>query len=263
MNAPADYDVDIRRIIQNLTSRLREIRSLDLTDKKVMVKIQDILSDFLDEAQEDLEELLTDAAIGGMQLADPEKKKLSALQKTLLAGVLLHTYEDVFAVKGNLERRVRNAIQTAKTYQLRAKMIQTSLAHREKREAKASKKELQKQVDKALAQALTDSAGRIWKPETYLKTMLTARVVNVFMESTVQTAIMKGGYYAYVSFNKRSIHRECTRHHFEIIKLIPEAPGDYLTYADLLKDHVFHRGCVHHLIPLDKLPEDPNQRFIT
>lgn len=213
-----------------------------------------ILVQLNEESRKNVEEALTSAAKDGTfrtltalgiakTLADVT---LSRPNKAMLSAALTDTYADILAVTQNMERRTRMTIRQAIADALRSNLA---------RGIGSSKDISQTAVDRmrtTLGQAadtgIIDAAGRRWKPEVYVETVVRTKMAETQREATINEALGREVYYAQIS--SHGAKDACRNWEGHIVKLTPDAPGDYPYIGDLPRREIFHPRCRHVITPV-------------
>lgn len=113
-------------------------------------------------------------------------------------------------------------------------------------------KQWRKDIGDALDTGLIDSAGRRWKPSTYAETVVRTKMLNAHIDSTTNEALECGAQYGIISSHGAS--DACRFHEGRIVKLDPNAPGDYPTVDELRSTlQIFHPNCKHVVSPMKNL----------
>ncbi len=176
--------------------------------------------------------------------------RFSELNDALVRAAISDTQTDLLNISQNVSRKVRSAIQRGTVQTLRSNLTQGINGTQTMKSdlLKAWRKEL----GNALDTGLIDSIGRVWKPEVYAGTVATSKMMHAHIEATTNEALENGAQYGIIS--RHNAVDACRYHEGRIVKLDPNAPGDYPT-VDELRDsgQIFHPRCRHVITPITNL----------
>lgn len=256
---------------------LRELESVDLTDfqranaQAVLKDIADILSELDDNTSAWVEENIPKAALDGVAraivalgVADTIEEartiaKFNRLNRELVKAVVADTQSDLLAVTQNMNRKVKAAIRQAVAESMRANM--TRGINGRKTISSDIVADMRKRLGDAVNTGIIDAAGRRWKPEVYADMVTRTKMMLAHKEATRNEAIVRGAYYGVISSHGAT--DACRNYEGKIVKLIPDAPGDFPYIDDLPRNEIFHPNCKHLVTPtrrIDRLPDDIKQR---
>jgi Phage minor capsid protein 2 len=256
---------------------LRELNSVDLTDfqranaQAVLADIADILSELDDNATAWVEENIPKAALDGvagaiMALGVAETideartiAKFNRLNRELVKAVVADTQADLLAVTQNISRKVKAAIRQAVAESMRANMTRGINGRRTISSDIVT--DMRKRLGDAVNTGIIDAAGRRWKPEVYADMVVRTKMMQAHKEATRNEAIARGAYYGVIS--RHNAADACRNWEGKIVKLMPDAPGDFPYIDDLPRREIFHPNCRHIITPvrrLDRLPDDIKPR---
>lgn len=182
--------------------------------------------------------------------------QFSALNDLLVRSVVADTLTDLLNVSNNVSRKVRNAIQKGTARVMRENITQGINGTQTMKYDLL--KQWKKDVGDALQTGLIDVRGRVWKPSTYAETVARTKMLSAHIDATTNEALERGAQYGIIS--SHGAKDACRFHEGRIIKLDPNAPGDYPTEEELRATlQIFHPNCKHVISPiidLDILSED-------
>lgn len=188
-----------------------------------------------------------------------QKAKFNKLNKDVVSLYIADTQEDVLAVTQNVSRRVRNTIRKVAGEVMRQSMaegVNSPISHRW-----MILERLRKELGESLETGIIDRAGRRWKPEDYVDMLTKTKSMELYNIAKMNEAVSRGAYYGLI--DGPPANDACRFHIGRIIKLVPNAPGDYPTYEDLkISNQVFHPRCRHYVVvfrDINLLPEDVRQ----
>lgn len=252
---------------------LRELNSVDLTDFQranalsVLKEIADILSELDDNAAAWVEENIPKAALDGVAgaimalgVADNIEEartiaKSNRLNRELVKAVVADTQADLLAVTQNISRKVKAAVRQAVAESMRANMTRGINGRRTISTDIVT--DMRKRLGDAVNTGIIDAAGRRWKPEVYADMVVRTKMMLAHKEATINEAVSRGAYYGVISTH-RAVDA-CRSWEGKIVKLTPNAPGDFPYVGDLPRREIFHPNCRHVISPVrrvDRLPSD-------
>lgn len=256
---------------------IRELNSVDLTDFQranalaVLKEIADILSELDDNAVAWVEENIPKAVLDGvagaiMALGVAETldeartiAKFNRLNRELVKAVVADTQADLLAVTQNISRKVKAAVRQAVAESMRANMTRGINGRRTISADIVT--DMRKRLGDAVNTGIIDAAGRRWKPEVYADMVVRTKMMQAHKEATRNEAISRGAYYGVISSHNAA--DACRNWEGKIVKLTPDAPGDFPYVDDLPRREIFHPNCRHIITPvrrIDRLPDDVKQR---
>jgi Phage minor capsid protein 2 len=271
------YEYEIGQLVEYykraVRDILRELESVDLTDfqhanaQAVLADIADILAELDENAAAWVEENIPKAALDGVARAIVALgvvetldealtiAKFNKLNREMVKAIVADTQSDLLAVTQNVNRKIKAAVRQAVAESMRANMTKGINGRKTIRADIVA--EMRKRLGDAVNTGIVDSASRRWRPEVYAEMVTRTKMMLAHNEATRNEAIARGAYYAIIS--SHNAVDACRFHEGRIIKLTPDAPGDYPTFEDLrATGQIFHPCCRHICTPtrrLDRLPE--------
>ncbi|WP_427050380.1 phage minor capsid protein [Paenibacillus sp. TC-CSREp1] len=263
-----NYDRDINVLVtaykRAILAIATELARLDLSDisrahaKVALAEVAAILRDLNAESAAWVAEYIPKAATDGVAraivelgvastLVEAEKiVKFNRINRELVASAIADTQADLLAVTQNIDRRVRTAVRQATAESFRANMAAGINGRR------TINADILARIKQTLGQAtdtgIIDSAGRRWRPEVYVDTVTRTKMNAAHRDATTNEAIGRGVYYAQIS--SHGAKDACRNYEGRIVKLTPDAPGDYPYVGDLPRREIFHPRCRHVLSPI-------------
>jgi Phage minor capsid protein 2 len=275
------YEYEIGQLVEYykraIDDILRELNSVDLTDfqranaQVVLADIADILAELDENAVAWVEENIPKAALDGvagaiMALGVAETldeartiAKFNRLNRELVKAVVADTQSDLLAVTQNVNRKVKAAIRQAVAESMRANM--TRGINGRHTISTVIVTDMRKRLGDAVNTGIIDAAGRRWRPEVYADMVVRTKMMLAHKEATRNEAISRGAYYGVIS--SHNAIDACRNWEGKIVKLTPDAPGDFPYIDDLPRREIFHPNCRHIITPVrrvDRLPDDIKQR---
>jgi hypothetical protein len=180
--------------------------------------------------------------------------EFNLINQNMVAATVADTQSDLLAITQNIDRKVKAGIRQAVADSIRANM--TKGINGRKTISADILAEMRKQLGKVVETGIIDASGRRWKPEVYAETVTQTKMMSTYNEATTNESIQRGAYYAVIS--RHGATDACRYHEGRIMKLTPDAPGNYPTYAELkASGQLWHPRCKHTYSPirnLDRLP---------
>lgn len=178
------------------------------------------------------------------------------LNKDVVELYISDTQADVLEVTRNVSRRVRNTIRKVAGEVMRQNMAEGVNAPKSHKWMMLER--LRKELGDAVETGIIDRAGRRWKPEDYVDMLTRTKSMELYNIAKMNEAVSRGAYYGLIQGPPAK--DACRFHIGRIIKLVPNAPGDYPTYEDLKSSNqIFHPRCRHYVVTfrdIDLLPDD-------
>lgn len=266
------YDREIDRLVTAYKVAIREIQAellrLDLSAisranaAATLAAIAKILHGLNEEAAAWVDENVPKAATDGIiraiidlgaaeTVAEAEKiVKFNRANQALIASVVADTQADLLAVTQNVDRRVKAAVRQATAESMRANMAR-GINGRRTISADILQR-IRSTLGSAVETGIIDAAGRRWKPEVYVDMVARTKLSSAHRDATINEALGRGAYYGRIS--RHGATDACRNWEGRIVKLTPDAPGDYSYIGDLPRREIFHPNCRHQVTPV----RDPN-----
>lgn len=263
-----NYDYDVKRLTREYERALKsvqaELNTLFLTDFEraqivaVEGNIRVILRDLRKYGDEWAQVAVTKSARDGVAstiyalglaetYADALKiAKFNGMNKRLVEAIIADTQADLLAVTQNVERKTRAAVRQVTADVMRAKTASGINGTRTLQQAIA--KGLREKLGSAADSAIVDSIGRKWKLKNYTEMLARTKMMEAHKEATRNEAISEGVQYAVIS--SHGAKDACSAWENRVIKLDPDASGDYPYIDDLPKSQIFHVNCKHLITPV-------------
>ncbi|MEK4039714.1 phage minor capsid protein [Paenibacillus sp. FSL F4-0122] len=269
MNIPDPiYDYDVAKLVRALKTAILDITGelsrLDLAglslanSKFALAEVSKILSGLNAESEAWVNKYVPKAATDGVIRAivdlgvastveEAEKiAKFSRINREMVAAAVADTQADVLAVTQNIERRVRIAVRQATADSLRGNMAKGVNGSRTiSRDILSGMK---KTLGDSVNTGIIDAAGRRWDPKVYTDMLARTKLSQVHREASTNEAVGRGAYYAIVT--RHGATDACRNWEGRIVKLIPEAPGEFPYVGDIPRRELFHPSCRHVLSPI-------------
>lgn len=272
-----EFERDIRKLTKAYEQALKdvqaELNSLFLTDfeRAQIVATEKHIKQILDDLNEFAEEwatvAITAAGLEGvastlytLELADTLEEarkiaKFSQPNKRLIDAVIADTQADLLAVTQNVNRQAKIAIRKATAEAMRSQLAKGINA------TQNLSKEIRDRIVQATDVAIIDRRGRRWKVETYADMLARTKMKQAHQEASINEALSEGAYYGLVS--SHGAKDKCRDYEGKVVKLVPEAPGDFPYLYDIPKTEFNHVGCKHVITGirrLDRLPDNIKQK---
>lgn len=256
-----EYDIAIlvRAYKNALLSISAELSRLDLTamsranSRAALAEVADTLRSLNDESAAWVERYIPKAATDGIArtivalgaastLEEAEQiVKFNRINREFVASAVADTQADLLAVTQNVDRRVKMAVRQATADSMRANLTRGINGNRTLNADILQR--MKKTLSSAVDTGIIDSAGRRWAPGTYVKMLTRTKMAATQRESTINEAVARGAYYGVIS--RHNAIDKCRGYEGMIVKLTPDAPGDYRFIGDLPRNEIFHPNCRH------------------
>lgn len=263
-----NYEHDIQRLVslykRGIFDIMAELNRLDLTDMQraqilaTLKNVAEILRSINEESSKWVEEVMPKAvtdgiagviySLGVVETAEEVYTliKLNKANKALTEAVIADTQADLLAVTQNIEQRVRATIRQVSAESLRANYAKG--INGRKAISRGILTGLREQLGKSVNTGIIDAAGRRWKPEVYVDMLVRTKTTSAHMDATINEAVAREAYYGRIS--KHGATDACRNYEGKIVKLVPDAPGDYPYIGDLRGGRdIFHPNCKHTITP--------------
>lgn len=275
------YEHDIDRLVtyyrKAMLEILNELYKLDtrafnrLQTKHVLREVQRILKDLDIFARDWIEEVLTKAAKDGVALSlfslyvvdnfDNAEKiaKFNKINEEMVKHIVADTQADLLQITQNVSRKVRNTVRQVTAEIMRSNFTKNVNGIRTNRRQIVD--ELRKKLGASVETGIIDSAGRRWKPEFYVDTVVRTKIMEAHIEAATNEALANGAKYGMIS--SHNAKDACRFSEGAIVKLDPSAEGNYRTVEELkASGTIFHPRCRHVVYPvyLDDLPKHIRER---
>lgn len=258
------YDYDVKKVVKAYEKALKdvqgEVNSLFLTDferAKIRVaeeNIRIILSDTTKYADEWASAAITKSAHEGVAstiyslglvATFEEALKLASFNRPnrlLIEAAIADTQADLLAMTQNIDRQAKIAIRKATAEAMRSTLTRGNNASQEIARA------IRQRIVAATDVAIIDRAGRRWKVGNYADVIARTNMMNAHREATINEALSEESYYGRVS--RHGATDACASWEGKIVKLIPDADGDYPYIGDIPRKELFHPCCKHRITAL-------------
>ncbi|MFD2702779.1 phage minor capsid protein [Paenibacillus shunpengii] len=263
-----NYDRDIERLINAYKRAVRgitaELSRMDLTDMSraqataALKEVAEILSELNDESAEwvvanipiAVTDGITRAIIDLGVVATIEEArdivKFNRTNREMVAAAIADTQADLLAVTQNVDRRVRQAVRQATADGMRANMA-AGINGRRTISADILQR-MRQTLNSAVETGIIDAAGRRWKPEVYVETVVRTKMMRAQIDGTINEALDREVMYGRIS--SHGAKDACRNWEGRIVKLTPDAPGDYPEIGALPRREIFHPRCKHVVSPI-------------
>ena len=172
--------------------------------------------------------------------------RISRVNSTYVNAVIADTQADLLAVTQNVDRRVRAAIRQATAESMRANMAAGINGRRTiNRDTLAA---MRRVLGSAVETGIIDAGGRRWKPEVYVDMVTRTKLAETERQTMINESIARNVRYGIISSHAAT--DACRFYEGKIVKLTPEAPGNYPFIGNLPRRDIFHPNCRHVVTPI-------------
>jgi hypothetical protein len=168
------------------------------------------------------------------------------LNREFIKTAVADTQADLLQVSQNVDRKVRTAIRQVTAEAMRSNLTQgINTTDSIKRDILRNLKE---RLGDSLNTGIIDSSGRRWSPSVYSEMVVRTKLAQTQRDSAVNDALGREAYYGVIS--SHGAKDACRNWEGKIVKLTPDAPGDYPYYGALPNREIFHPNCKHVISPV-------------
>jgi hypothetical protein len=262
------YDYEISKLLSYYEKALREIDAeliqIDLTDVQraqvlaVQKEVATIIAE-LDEVSAEwvatnLPIAVTDGvvrsilALGVVETVEEAQAivKFNRLNRDLVKTAVADTQADLLQVTQNVSRKVRNAIR-----ETTAEVLRTNLTQGVNATASLKRdivRDLRQKLGDSLNTGIIDAANRRWKPQVYVEMVVRTKMASAQREAAINDGLSREAYYGVIS--SHGAKDACRGWEGRVIKLTPDAPGNYPYIGSLPNREIFHPCCKHVVSPV-------------
>lgn len=260
-----NYDYDVNRLVaffEASNKQTRELLASLYTENKMTramltsyrAQLAAIIKQLREQGVQWSEQAVTNAALNGVAdsiyalgLATTYEEsrsiaQLSKINQAFVTAQIADTQADILAVTQNIDRQTRALISRTFAERLRAQLASGSNHPSELKTAVSA--DLRGKLDRAIV----DAAGRRWKVGDYVDMLAQTKAMQAHREASRNTAQEEGARYGRISTH--GAKDACSNWEGRIVKLDPDAPGDYPYIDDLPTREIFHIRCRHLCSPI-------------
>lgn len=166
------------------------------------------------------------------------------LNRGMVQAVVADTYQDLAQVTQNIDRKTKAGLR--RIFSEVAREQYTSGVSGGRTIKRETLNRMYKEMDNIVNTGIVDSAGRKWRPETYVDVVAQEKMNQAYFEASTNEAVARGAFYGVISSHGAS--DACRYHEGRIVKYVDDAPGDYPTVEELRStNQIFHVRCRHHV----------------
>jgi hypothetical protein len=250
-----------REALQKITNELNRIDLTNFERAQLLVvqkEIADVLADLDVRTKAWVASMIPKAAEDGIiysimalgvaeTVAEAQKiVTFNRLNREFIKTAVADTQADLLQVSQNVERKVRTAIRQVTAEAMRSNLTQgINTTDSIKRDIL---RQLRERLGDSINTGIIDAAGRRWKPEVYAEMVTRTKLAQTQRESSVNDALGRNALYGKIS--SHGAKDACRNWEGKIVKLMPDAPGDYPYYGALPNREIFHPNCKHVISPV-------------
>jgi hypothetical protein len=250
-----------REALQKITNELNRIDLTNFERAQLLVvqkEIADVLADLDVRTKAWVASMIPKAAEDGIiysimalgvaeTVAEAQKiVTFNRLNREFIKTAVADTQADLLQVSQNVERKVRTAIRQVTAEAMRSNLTQgINTTDSIKRDIL---RQLRERLGDSINTGIIDAAGRRWKPEVYAEMVTRTKLAQTQRESSVNDALGRNALYGKIS--SHGAKDACRNWEGKIVKLTPDAPGDYPYYGALPNREIFHPNCKHVISPV-------------
>jgi hypothetical protein len=250
-----------REALQKITNELNRIDLTNFERAQLLVvqkEIADVLADLDVRTKAWVASMIPKAAEDGIiysimalgvagTVADAQKiVTFNRLNREFIKTAVADTQDDLLQISQNVDRKVRTAIRQVTAEAMRSNLTQgINTTDSIKRDILRNLKE---RLGDSINTGVIDAAGRRWKPEVYAEMVTRTKLAQTQRESAVNDALGRNALYGVIS--SHGAKDACRNWEGKVVKLTPDAPGDYPYYGSLPNREIFHPNCKHVISPV-------------
>lgn len=266
--ADTPYEKQIAELVRYYKQAVEDIKTkldrFDLTgfnranQMALLKSIADILASLNEESAKWVEENIPKAArqgvekailaLGVVETVEEAQKlvKFNRVNAQLVQAAVEDTQADLLAVTQNVEKKVKVTVR-----QVVAESMRSNLAkgiNGRKTMNVDTLAGLREKLGDALNSGIIDTSGRRWKPEVYVDMVTRTKMMRLTNDSCMNEGVQRGAIYGIIS--SHGAKDGCGKWEGKIVKLVPDAPGDYTYIGDIPNRELFHPNCAHTVSPI-------------
>jgi hypothetical protein len=250
-----------REALQKITNELNRIDLTNFERAQLLVvqkEIADVIADLDVRTKAWVASMIPKAAEDGIiysimalgvaeTVAEAQKiVTFNRLNREFIKTAVADTQDDLLQISQNVDRKVRTAIRQVTAEAMRSNLTQgINTTDSVKRDILRNLKE---RLGDSINTGIIDSMGRRWRPEVYAETVVQTKLAQTQRESAVNDALGRNALYGVIS--SHGAKDACRNWEGKIVKLTPDAPGDYPYYGSLPNREIFHPRCKHVISPV-------------
>lgn len=261
--ADSKYEAQIAELVRYYKRAIADIQAeldrFDLTDFKranqtaLLKSVADILASLNEDAAKWVEENIPAAArqgvanailaLGVVDTLEQARQlvKFNRVNAQLVQAAVEDTQADLLAVTQNVNKKVKATVRQVVAESMRSNLAKGINGRRTMNADTLAG--LRKKLGDSLNTGIIDASGRRWKPEVYVDMVSRTKLMRLTNEAAMNEGVQRGAYYGIVS--KHGSKDGCGVWEGKILKLVPDAPGDYTYIGDIPNRQLFHPCCRH------------------
>lgn len=253
-NYVASYQTQLQRLLNDLQADNLTRKEEQRIISEINALLNELDTQLTDQAEQAVESIyersvaLTLVALGVYLTADLALQHVrsdaftwSRLHSAYLRSEVGVVTDDVLAATQNTRRRVKRTIRQITAQRLR-EGLQRQAGTREVRDK--FRKQARKQLGDAANFAIRDAAGRRWKLDTYVETVVTTKLAQAHVEATTNEAQEQGAGYVVVSRHPKPCPK-CAPYEGRVLRINDDVEGDHPTLLEARSRGLFHPRCKH------------------
>lgn len=270
------YEYEITKLVKYYEDALRqisrELERINITDiqRAHMLAIQKEIAGILSELDEkasawvaaNLPQAAEDGviraivALGVVDTVEEARKivEFNRLNRDLIITAVADTQDDLLQITQNVSRKVRTTIREVTAEAIRINLTRgINASDPIKRDIVA---ELRKRLGDSINTGIIDASNRRWSPKVYAETVVLTKMAHTEREATMNEAVGRGANYGVIS--SHGAKDACRNWEGKIVKLTPDAEGDFPYVGSLPRREIWHPRCKHVVTPfrrIDRLPQ--------
>ena len=252
------YDYEIRQLVRYYEEALQtinlELMRFDLTNmqRANIIALQADIADILKELNGKSSDWITKyipiavtdgvartiVSLGSVETLEEARTiaRFNRINRELVKAAVADTQADLLQVTQNVDRKVRATIRQVTGEVLRHNLTQGINATQSLKSD--IMRDLRARLGDSLNTGIIDVAGRRWKPQVYVEMVVKTKMASAQREASINEGVANGAYYGVISAH--GAKDMCRVWERRVIKLVPDAPGDFPYIGDLPRRDIFH-----------------------
>jgi Phage minor capsid protein 2 len=182
----------------------------------------------------------------------------SMLAKNSVEAIISDTFEDVLALTGRTDKKIKQTVRKVAGEIMRLNAIQQLGYETTRKEiiSKLLKEGFSKQIKDDFV-GVTDSAGRRWRLDSYVNMLVKTKMQQSYIEGIITESVERGTDLGVIS--SHGAIDACSNFEGMVISLTGQTEGFY-SYQELRRTNkIFHPHCKHTVTPLRDISLLPKQ----
>lgn len=180
--------------------------------------------------------------------------EFNRLNRDFIETAIADTQDDLLQISQNVSRKVRTAIREVTAESIRSNLTKgINASDPIKRDIVA---ELRKRLGDSINTGIIDASNRRWNPKIYAEMVVRTKMAQTQRETAINEALGRDANYGIIS--SHGAKDACRNWEGKIVKMTPDADGDFPYVGALPRREIFHPNCRHVVTALrrpERLPD--------